>query len=200
MRQRLRTPFRFAAVVAALVCVSCTSIRLASQDPYPAGQAVAGPDGGYALTPPSEHWVRAEWNETAETIDWALAHQEGDAWLNVSVLRGRFATAELALARARAEVDALMLTVSRNERDVVVPSPAGELPARLGVYCGSFDRELRSRDNCFVLLAAQQAEVSYALVGQVRVRDPEPGRQDELERLVLSLQLIAPSTEEVELD
>lgn len=189
-RAARKAPALKAALALALVAAGCTHIRLASQDPLPAGQPLRGPEGSYTLTPPSEHWVRAEWNESADTIDWALAHQEGDAWLNVSVLPGRFATAELAFAHARAQADALMATVSRDERDVSIPSPEGGLAGRMGVYCGHFDRSLRSREDCFVLLAVLRGDVTYALVGQVRLRDPEPGRRDELERLVASLRVV----------
>lgn len=183
------------ALAACLICalaavLSCTSIRLASREPYPAGHPVRGPEGSYQLTPPGDHWVRADWNEGAENIDWALAHQEGDAWLNVSVLPDRYASARLAFEHARAQADALMITVSREERELTVASPEGALPAHLGIYCGTFDRELRSRDSCIVLLATMRGDVTYALVGQLRVRDPEPGRQDELLRLMESLRLV----------
>ena len=178
--------------VALLSCllVSCTSLRLAGLDPLPMGEPFRGPEGSYTLTPPSGEWVRVERNE-GDRIDLALARRSGDAWLNVSVLPGRFPTAGHALVDARSRMDSLLVTLSREEWDATVPSPEGDRPARLGIYCGTFDRELRSRDNCFVMLATIRAGVTYALVGQVRIRDPEPGRQDELERLVRSLRLLA---------
>ena len=114
-----------------------------------------------------------------------------DKKLNVSVLADRFPTPDLALAYASAQADALMSMISRDERDVVVASPEGDLAGRIGVYCGTFDRELRSRDNCFVMLATVWNQTSYMLVGQVRVRGADAGRRVELERLVLSLRLLS---------
>ena len=99
------------------------------------------------------------------------------------------------LESARARADALLTTTSRDERDVSIGAPEGELPARLGVYCGTFDREMRARDSCFVILAAVRERTAYVLVGQVRVKGAEPDRQDELERFVLSLRLLEEETE-----
>jgi hypothetical protein len=180
-----------AVAFAGVAGLGCTSWRLARLDAYPMGEPLRGPQGGYALVPSSEAWVRTPENEGA-SVDLALARQSNDAWLNVSVVRGRLPTAALALETARARADALMTTASRQERDLVVPSPEGDLPARMGVYCGTFDREMRAHDNCFVMLAAVRGEAAYVLVGQVRIRDPESGRLDELERLVASLRLVEP--------
>lgn len=186
-RGRLRS---LVVPVPALLAAACASLRLASLDPLPAGEPVRGPQGSYQLTPPSDRWVRLEDREREQNLDLALARQTNDAWLNVSVLPGRFPSPGMALAYARSQADALMTTFSRDESDLTVPSPDGELPARMGIYCGTFDRELRSRDNCFVMLTTLRGDVTYALVGQVRIRDPEPGLQDELERLVRSLRVV----------
>jgi hypothetical protein len=177
------------ALLAGLLGLGCASLRLAGLDPLPTGEPFRGPEGSYTLTAPSDQWVRTPDNE-GERIDLALARKTGDAWLNVSVLPGRFATPEQALAHARTQADALMQTVSRDERDATVPAPEGDLPARFGRYCGTFDRELRSRESCFVLLATIRGDTTYALVGQVRVQDPLDGREPELERLVRSLRLV----------
>jgi hypothetical protein len=186
-------PLATALLVFLPLCVGgCASLRLHWLEPFPAGEPLVGPEGSYQLTPETGHWVRIERNEDHDNIDLSLARNSGDAGLNVSVLQGRFPTPSLALAHARAQVDAMMTTISRLEVDVAISSPEGDLPGRMGVYCGTFDRELRSRDNCFVMLATLRGTVVYVLVGQVRVKDPEPGRQDELERLVLSLELIDP--------
>lgn len=179
-------------LVAPVLLLACASLRLASLEPLPAGEPVRGPEGSYLLTPPSDHWVRLEDRERERNLDLALARKSNDAWLNVSVLPGRFPSPGMALAFARGQVDALMTTFSRDEREVTVPSPDGELPASLGIYCGTFDHELRSRDNCFVILTTLRGDVSYALVGQVRIQDPEPGRMDEIERLIRSLRLVDP--------
>ena len=175
---------------AGLVGPGCASWRLARLEPYPIGEPLRGPRGGYELRPPSDAWVRLEENE-GDQLDLSLARQTGDAWLNVSVVPDRLPTAAIALESARARADALLTTTTRLERDVSVAAPEGELPARLGVYCGTFDREMRARDSCFVILAAVRDRTAYVLVGQVRVKDPEPGRQDELERFALSLRLLA---------
>jgi hypothetical protein len=181
-------PMRLLCGVLALLLASCTSSQL---DPLPSGEPWRGPQGSYELEMPSDAWVRLEKNEHDENIDLSLARQSADAWLNVSVLKDRFPTAEMALAGARARMDSLLMTVSRDEREIRVPAPAerGDVDARIGVYCGTFDRELRSRDTCFVILATVWDDTAYVLVGQVRVKDPEPGRQAELERLVGSLRL-----------
>lgn len=179
-----------ACVLVSCALVACASWRLAGLEPLPMGEPFRGPEGSYTLTPPSGEWVRVEDSE-GDRIDLALARRSNDAWLNVSVLPRRFATAELALADARSRMDSLMLTLTREEWEVTVPSPEGDRPGRFGIYCGTFDRELRSRDSCFVMLTTIRAELTYALVAQVRIRDPEPGRQDELERLVRSLRLLA---------
>jgi hypothetical protein len=172
------------------VLTSCAAMRLAWLDPLPMDQPVVGQDGSYELVPPSDRWVRLSDNERGEQIDLSLARSSNDSWLNVSVLVDRFPTAGLALEYARTQADGLLTTISRDEREVAVPSPDGEVAARMGVYCGTFDRELGSRDSCFVMLAAVWQQTSYMLVGQVRIGD-DPGRQAELERLVLSLRLRA---------
>jgi hypothetical protein len=178
--------------VALLVLASCAASRLARLDPLPSGEPWRGPAGSYELELPSDVWVRLEKNEREGNIDLSLARQSADAWLNVSLVEERFPTADLALAGARARMDSLLATVSRDEREIAVPTPDGEVEGWLGVYCGAFDREIRSRDTCFVILATVWKDTAYVLVGQVRVKDPEPGRQDELERLVGSLRLTAP--------
>ncbi len=172
-----------------VVFCGCASMRLSSRDPLPEGEPIAGPSGHYELVPPSGEWVRADWNEDESKIDLSLAHQQGDAWLNVSVLPDRFPEAADAIAHGRAQVDSMMLTSSREEEVVEVAAPEGPLPARVGTYCGTFDREIRARDSCFVLLATVRDRTSFVLVGQVRVRDPELGRLHELRRLAASLRL-----------
>ncbi len=184
------------AILALLFLTSCTSLRLARLDPLPAGETFAGPEGSYQLVPPSDRWVRLTDNEGDANIDLSLARNSNDAWLNVSVLPGRFATADLALAYARGQADALMATFFRDERDVGVPAPEGDVAGRMGVYCGTFDGELRSRESCFVMLATVWKETSYLLVGQVRESESESGRRGELEGLMLSLRLVAPRTDE----
>jgi hypothetical protein len=169
--------------------LSCASLRLAMLDPYPAGKALRGPEGSYELVPPSEMWVRVERNESQRNVDLALARRSADAWLNVSVVRDRYPTPASAIDRGRSRVEALMSVVSRDEQEVVVPSPDGELPARLGVYCGTFDRELRSRDSCFLILATVFQRMTYVVVGQVRVADSQPDAQDELTMFVRSLRI-----------
>ena len=143
-----------AVVVAlAVTVVGCAAWRLGRLPHYQAGVTLRGPAGGYALVPPTGAWVRIEENEQGK-IDLALARDTANAWLNVSVAPGRGGTPEEVLSRARAEVDALLATAERREELVSISSLEGTAPARLGVYCGTFDRELRAGQSCFVLLGA----------------------------------------------
>jgi hypothetical protein len=135
--------------------------------------------------------VRISANEAESNVDLSLARNTADAWLNASVLTGRFPSADAALAEVRAHAEA-MLTVSRRaETDVAVTGPDGDLAGRLGEYCGTFDLEFGSRESCFVVLTVLRGHIAYVLVGQVRLRDPEPGRRDELIALVRSLRVLA---------
>ena len=183
-----------AAMLACAGTMSCTSacarLRLASLEPYPAGARIAGPSGGYELTTPTDAWARNPRNEGSGHIDLALARKSGDAWLDVSVVTDRYATADLALAPARARANSLMLADERDERDVIVPAPEGGIAGRQGVYCGSFDREMRARDNCFVILTVVRDRTAWVLVGQAHVRGDDDLRRPELEQLMDSLRIL----------
>jgi hypothetical protein len=170
------------------LAISCASLRLAWRDPLPEGEPVRGPEGSYELVPPSGEWVRVPGNESHHNVDLSLARRSNDAWLNASVLRDRYWSADDALARGRSRTESLMSIDSRDEQDARVPSPEGELPGRLGVYCGTFDREIRARDTCMVILAALFGRTAYVVVGQVRVGG-ESDRQEELMELVRSLRI-----------
>lgn len=184
---------RTLAIVAVLaLATSCASLRLAGLDPLPADAPFRGPEGSYTVTPPSDEWVRVEGNESRRNVDLSLARKSADAWLNVSVLRNRYPTADHALVRGRSRVEGLMSMSSREEGDAVVQSAGGPLPARLGRYCGTFDRELTARDTCFVILAAMDGPTTYVLVGQYRAKDRQLGRDEEMTRLVLSLRVEPP--------
>jgi len=173
------------------LALSCASWRLARLDPYPAGEPLRGPDGSYELVPPSDEWVRIEDNESRRNVDLSLARRSGDAWLNVSVLQDRYQSPGHALDRGRSRTESLMSIDLREEGDAVVQSAEGPLPARLGRYCGTFDRELRSRDTCFLILATQRDRTTWVVVGQYRVLDPRQDREPEMLELVLSLRAIA---------
>ncbi len=179
----------FAALALGLVA-SCASLRLASEGPLPGGEPVRGRDGTYEVVPPTETWVRISENEAEPNVDLSLARNPADAWLNASVLPGRFPSADAALAEVRARAETMLTVTRRAETDVAVPGPDGHLPGRLGEYCGTFDRELRSRESCFVVLAVLRDRTAYVLVGQVRLHDPEPGRHDELTTFVRSLRIL----------
>lgn len=182
----------FFVSVATSACTSaCASLRLASLDAIPAGTRLSGPSGGYELTLPTDAWARNPADEERGRIDLALVRKSGDAWLNVSVMADRYPAADLALAAARTRADALMLASEREERDVAVVGPAGALPGRLGVYCGSFDREVRSRDSCFVIQTVVDGRTAWLLVGQVRMHEGGDERRDELERLMGSLRILS---------
>lgn len=178
------------AVLAVALVVSCASLRLASLAPLPGGEPVRGSDGSYELTPPTQTWVRIAAHEAEPNVDLSLARNTGDAWLNVSVLRERFPSADAALAHARAVAESMLAVTHRAEEEVAVAGPDGHLGGRLGEYCGTFDLELGSRESCFVVLAVLRARTAYVVVGQVRILDPEPGRQDELDRFVRSLRIV----------
>lgn len=161
----------FALALACTWVLGCAS----SGPPFPAGHPLRGPHGSYELVPQTETWVRAPGNESKRNVDLSLEREGSDAWLNVSVLPNRYPTAQLALERGRSRVEGLMSVGHRTEEDLTVPSPEGDLEARLGVYCGTFYRELRARETCFVLLATRYRQNPYVLVGQVRVDDDPDG-------------------------
>ena len=178
-----------AALVLALVA-SCADPRLDSRAALPGGEPVRGGHGTYEVVPPTETWVRISENEAEPNIDLSLARNTADAWLNVSVLTERFPSPDAARAEARAGAEAMLTVIRRVETDVAVAGPDGDLPGRLGEYCGTFDRELGSRESCFVVLTALLGDTSYVLVGQVRVQ-AESGRRDELTAFVRSLRLLS---------
>ncbi len=183
------------AALALGLVASCAGLRLASHSPLPGGEPVRGSDGTYEIAPPTETWVRVSKNEAEPNIDLSLARNTADAWLNASVLPERFPSADAALAEARAQAEAMLTVTRRAETDVSVPGPDGDLPGRLGEYCGTFDLELRSRESCFVVLAVLRDRTAYVLVGQVRLHDPEPGRHDELTTFVRSLRILSENPE-----
>ncbi len=178
------------AALALGLVASCASLRLASRSPLPGGEPVRGSDGTYEIVPPTEAWARISENEAESNVDLSLARNTADAWLNTAVLQERFPSAHAALAAARAQAEAMLTVTRRAETDVSVPGPDGDLPGRLGEYCGTFDRELRSRESCFVVLTVLRDRTAYVLVGEVRLHDPEPGRHDELTTFVRSLRIL----------
>ena len=166
----------------------CLPVRL----PLAEGVPVRGPAGSYTITPPSDAWERRPQTED-ERIDLAVRRVSRDAWLNVSVLPGRFPTAEEAFADARARTDSILQTGFRDESIATVGAPGGDIAAHFGVYCGRFDRELLSRESCIMLLTTLRGAVTYALVGQVRIDGDDEAsleRRVELESLIRSLRLV----------
>lgn len=186
----LRTSHAIGALLAfALVApLGCASLRLARLPHYPAGEALPGPAGSYSLEFPSNAWVRLKYSETTTGLDWSVGRDSADAWLNVSLATDRYRNAQAVLASARDQAEALMAIGRRDERDVSVSSPSGPLPARRGVYCGTFDLEVGTASTCFVILGVVWDERAFLLVGQVR--EARAGVREELEALVDSLQLI----------
>jgi hypothetical protein len=184
---------RLLALGVAGIAISCASLRLALRDPLPEGEPLRGPEGSYEVVPPTGEWVRVAGNESHRNVDLSLARRSNDAWLNVSVLKDRYRNADDALARGRSRAESLLSVDSRDEQDARVRSPEGDLPARLGVYCGTFDREIRARDTCMVILATLYERTTYVVVGQVRVESGASDRQEELMEIVESLRIDPPA-------